>query len=1367
MLGDLSAGTSEEGDRWVADIVKAFLEFVSAESPVAARQVLVAYPQLTGEVAEQVVEAIDVEAPDQYREAALARIDRYRALLRRCREIGADAAFAELNGVPTALPDLDELVVQLELVSQPASEHEAARTLAAKQFIAHPGRRGILDPRQAALLDLAALRLVEEYDKAGSLADLNLATRAWGEAVTLVGPESPDRAGYLNNLATGLMDLYGHTHNSDALDAALQALVEALLTVPDGRPERVSLLNNMAISLATRYQRTKAVSDLDDALRSWDEALAITPPLSPERLGGLSNRANGLLQRYGHTGNVDDQEAALRDWKEVLSLTTLDDPDRWRYLASLSSGQFSRYERTRSGADLDEAIASMEQALAIIPPQGPGRSSLLQRRANYLSCRHERTGDVADIDAALICVGEAIGLTLREGSAQAELLTDRGKILSQRYERLGNLADLDEALISWSQALAATPTNDPELAGRLSNRSKAHGDHYERTGNVTDLEAALEDVAAAISISEPDSPILSMLLNNRCGHLSNLYKRSGDLADLDAALADMQASLLLTPLTSRERPSRLNNGATLLLLRYERSGDVAELDSALAGVEEGLRLAPPDGVERIGLLDNRASGLLDRYKRTGRLTVLDEALRSTDEALRLAPPEMLNRTILLSTRANLFSQRYQRSGDVADLDAALDDTESALLHTAVGNPRLPGMLCDRANRLLERNGRAGDPEVLGAAMASLETALALAPPGSPNRPAILNSRSAALSARYAGSGDMADLEASLADLDEALSLLAADSAVVPDVLHNQARRLVDRHARTGSAADLAAGVAAFRAACAAGLQARPETSLIAARYWSFWATQRQSWVEAAEAGSIGLDAADRLVRTQALRTDKEFRLGASQGVATAAAYAWAKLGDGRKAVIAAERGRAVLMTEALAVNATMARLAGTGHGDLREAYESAAARLRGDSLVSSSSELRSGNSAATLRYRAQLDLDAAVQAIRDLPGFGEFLMRPSDADIFDQVVAGASDGPFAYIMSGAFGGVMMIVRQDGTVGITELPELTESMLGDKVQAYIHGYDAFRSDHKALLPWLAVLDETTHWLWIAFGERLLKALGESGARTAMLVPLRLLGLLPLHAAWVEVPTAKTGRRYLSDDVLISYAPNAQSIMATRAAITGQVDSILAIDEPWPVAGSPIAGSASEVAAAVASFRNAAIVLRHHNATRDRVLESLAGQGVVHMSCHGISWPDRPLDSMLAMAFDEPITLADILASRLDGTRLVVLSACEKAFPGQELLDEVVSLPAGLLQAGAAAAIGSLWSVDSVATMVLLTRFYQLWRTDGLPLSEALREAQMWVRDLTRKDLTATFPGIDFTGHGDAGHRPYANPHWWAAFALTGS
>jgi CHAT domain-containing protein len=304
-------------------------------------------------------------------------------------------------------------------------------------------------------------------------------------------------------------------------------------------------------------------------------------------------------------------------------------------------------------------------------------------------------------------------------------------------------------------------------------------------------------------------------------------------------------------------------------------------------------------------------------------------------------------------------------------------------------------------------------------------------------------------------------------------------------------------------------------------------------------------------------------------------------------------------------------------------------------------------------------------------------------------------------------------------------------------------------------------------WVAVLDETTRWLWTAVGEPLATALGGWGIGSVTLVPMGLLGLLPLHAAWVEDSSKEFGRRHLLDDVCISYAPNAQSLVAAQTAIRSGADSILAIDEPWPVLGQALAGSEQEVAAAVACFPGHATLLRHQDATKARVLESLAGHEVVHLSCHGIARPDRPLESLLLMAFDEPITLADLLGRRLDGTRLIVLSACETAFPGTELLDEVVSLPSGLLQAGAAAAIGSLWSVEDLATMLLLSRFYKLWQTEGLPIAEALRQAQRWVRNLSWEDRAAALPGLNFTGSGDHGPRPYANAYWWAAFELTGN
>ncbi len=135
-------------------------------------------------------------------------------------------------------------------------------------------------------------------------------------------------------------------------------------------------------------------------------------------------------------------------------------------------------------------------------------------------------------------------------------------------------------------------------------------------------------------------------------------------------------------------------------------------------------------------------------------------------------------------------------------------------------------------------------------------------------------------------------------------------------------------------------------------------------------------------------------------------------------------------------------------------------------------------------------------------------------------------------------------------------------------------------------------------------------------------------------------------------------------------------------------------------------------------------------------------------------------------DESITLADVIEHRrLGPAKLVVLSACETGLPAFELLDEAVAFPTAWIEAGASAVMASLWFADDLATMVLMSKFYELWRGRGVGLAEALRQAQRWVRELDRGDRAESFPGVDFSSSGDPGDRPYENPHWWAAFELT--
>jgi CHAT domain-containing protein len=175
-------------------------------------------------------------------------------------------------------------------------------------------------------------------------------------------------------------------------------------------------------------------------------------------------------------------------------------------------------------------------------------------------------------------------------------------------------------------------------------------------------------------------------------------------------------------------------------------------------------------------------------------------------------------------------------------------------------------------------------------------------------------------------------------------------------------------------------------------------------------------------------------------------------------------------------------------------------------------------------------------------------------------------------------------------------------------------------------------------------------------------------------------------------------------------------------------MLAADEPQPVNAAPLPNSAHEALTAIDGLSRHRLC-RHGDATRQAVLTALPEYPVGHFSCHGYANIGEPLASGLLMANDELLTLRDFLELRLVGMRLAILSACETAIPGFQLPDEVVSLPTGLLQAGVAGIVASLWSVSGMSTMMLLARFYEVWGNTERDPAEALRRAQQWVRDTT--------------------------------------
>ena len=100
-------------------------------------------------------------------------------------------------------------------------------------------------------------------------------------------------------------------------------------------------------------------------------------------------------------------------------------------------------------------------------------------------------------------------------------------------------------------------------------------------------------------------------------------------------------------------------------------------------------------------------------------------------------------------------------------------------------------------------------------------------------------------------------------------------------------------------------------------------------------------------------------------------------------------------------------------------------------------------------------------------------------------------------------------------------------------------------------------------------------------------------------------------------------------------------------------------------------------------------------------------------------------------------------------------------------EVFGLPTAFLKAGASAVLSTLWPVNDIATRLLLEKFYQLLKAGMLP-TQALQQAQIWLRDLSKELAPEVSDAIRFTQQGQSSPAddklPFQHPYYWAGFQI---
>ncbi len=280
---------------------------------------------------------------------------------------------------------------------------------------------------------------------------------------------------------------------------------------------------------------------------------------------------------------------------------------------------------------------------------------------------------------------------------------------------------------------------------------------------------------------------------------------------------------------------------------------------------------------------------------------------------------------------------------------------------------------------------------------------------------------------------------------------------------------------------------------------------------------------------------------------------------------------------------------------------------------------------------------------------------------------------------------------------------------------------------------------------------------------------------ILVPHRDLHRLPLPALFSEYKTTTLPSLQLGQIL----RPSPFSLSVGEA-----IGSCLTITAPNHQGLAPLyhAEAETDLINQLLAKTHTVATIAAHAATQSTVSQALEQpHHILHFNGHAAYNFAAPIDSALALAGTDKLTVQDLVQLPLDTYSLITLASCETALSGhQTITTEYVGITSAFLAQDIPHILSTLWTVESAASMVFIVEFYSQLHQNPVA---AYHHSCQTLRDLTVAQLKTRYVHwltLDLSANVrefleeerrdldtmDAEHRPYHSPYFWAAFTLTG-